>query len=69
MKIIKFTKTAILTLSFILLSTANVFSQDSFEDNVDDETLAAPIDKEIYLGFIGSVFLGYFFLKRREKIS
>lgn len=59
-----------LTISFMLLNTSGAFAQTGFEEDVDDEvTPAAPINENIYLGLIGGAFLGYFFLRRREKIS
>jgi len=70
MKKIKFIKKiALMTLCFTLLISSGAFAQTGFDDNVDDETATVPINENIYFGLIGGAFLGYFLLRRREKIS
>jgi len=70
MKKIKFTKQiAIITLCFTLLNSSGVFAQTGFDEDVDDETPATPINENIYFGLIGGTFLGYLLLRRQEKIS
>ena len=70
MKKIKFTKKiALITLCFTLLISSGAFAQTGFDDNVDDETPAAPINENIYFGLVAGTFLGYFLLRRREKLS
>jgi len=66
----KFTKKiTLITLCFTLLISSGAFAQTGFDDNVDDETPAAPINENIYLGLIAGAFLSYFLLRRREKLS
>lgn len=70
MKKIKFTRyTSIIALSFMLLISSGAFAQTGFEEDVNDEAApAAPINENIYLGLVGGAFIGYFFLKRKERV-
>lgn len=71
MKKIKFAKyITIIALSLTVLNSSGAFAQTGFDEDVDDEApVAAPINENIYFGLFGGAFLGYFLLRRREKIS
>lgn len=59
-----FTKIVFLT----IIGFGNLtFAQPGFDDDVDDEYVAAPIDSNILYLFAAGAVLGVMFLKRRQK--
>lgn len=69
MKKIPYTKQIVFFTFFLSLNSAGAFAQTGFEEDVDDETTAVPIDNLSYAGLVAGSFLGYTLLKRRKKIS
>ena len=61
-------KKLLLTSFFLVLSTTFAMAQDSFDEDVDDEVVQAPIDGFITVGLIAGAFLGIRKLKKSENV-
>ncbi|MDT8346889.1 MAG: hypothetical protein RQ756_03725 [Flavobacteriaceae bacterium] len=60
-------KQVLLSTILILATTANLFAQVPFDDQVNDVEPAAPIDQHlIWLGLVGLSLLMYFFIKHKK---
>lgn len=55
---------------FLFLSFSTLtFAQPGFDDDVDDETPVTPIDSGIVLLFSAGIILGFYLLKKNQKIK
>lgn len=55
---------------FLFLSFSTLtFAQPGFDDDVDDEAPVAAIDSGVVLLFVTGIALGYYLLKKNEKIK
>ena len=54
---------------FLSFSTLTFAQPPGFDDDVDDETPVTPIDSDIVLLFSAGIILGFYLLKKNQKIK
>jgi len=67
-KKIIFQKT-ILTVAFVVVPFFTAIAQETFPDDTDDLTPAAPIDDYIWLMLVVAIYLAFRFFKQKQIIN